>query len=64
MVEPIETAEPRFSFIDGGLGAARLSGVSYLPEDFGAKAIHRFDLLQVPANGNHSRPGLQARLDA
>ena len=62
MVESIETAEPRFSLIDSGLSAARLSGVSDLAEDLGAKAVDRLDLLWAPANGNHPRPGLEARL--
>jgi hypothetical protein len=64
MVEPIETAEPRFSLIDSGLSAVRISGVSDLAEDLGAKAIDRRDLLRAPANGNHSRAGFEARLYA
>ena len=64
MVESIETTEPRFSLINSGLSAARLSGISYLAEDLGAKAVDCLDLLRAPANGNHSRPGFEAGLDA
>ena len=64
MVEPIETAEPRLSLIDGRLRATRLSGVSCQPEDLGTKTVDCLDLLQAPADGNHSRPGFEACLDA